>query len=46
MVMIENREYIRKDLPKHVPQFFVVEWVWNEWAPRKKFMRSWKRISF
>ena len=36
MVVIENRDYIRKDLPKHVPQFFVVYWEWNEWAPQEK----------
>jgi hypothetical protein len=22
---------MRKDLPKHVPQFFVMEWRWNNW---------------
>ncbi|MDX2049252.1 MAG: hypothetical protein SFU87_20880 [Chitinophagaceae bacterium] len=36
MVVIENRDYIRKDLPKHVPQFFVVDWEWSDWAPQEK----------
>jgi hypothetical protein len=36
MVVIENRDYIRKDLPKYVPQLFVVHWTWNNWAPQEK----------
>ena len=36
MVVIENRDYIRKDLPKHVPQLFVVDWTWSDWAPQEK----------
>ena len=36
MVVIENRDYIRKDLPKHVPQLFVVRWEWSNWAPQEK----------
>ncbi len=36
MVVIENRDYIRKDLPKHVPQLFVVNWEWSDWAPQEK----------
>ena len=36
MVVIENRDYIRKDLPKHVPQLFVVSWEWSNWAPQEK----------
>lgn len=36
MVIIENRDYIRKDLPKHVPQLFVVHWEWSDWAPQEK----------
>ena len=35
MVVIENPDYMRKDLPKYVPQFFVVTWVWNEWKPQE-----------
>lgn len=36
MVVIENRDYIRKDLPKHVPQLFVVEWTWSDEVSLKK----------
>jgi hypothetical protein len=36
MVVIENRDYIRKDLPKHVPQLFVVFWEWSDWLPQEK----------
>jgi hypothetical protein len=36
MVVIENRDYIRKDLPKHVPQLFVVHWEWSNLAPQEK----------
>jgi len=25
---------MRKDLPKYVPQFFVVQWQWNDWKPQ------------
>lgn len=35
-VVIENRDYIRKDLPKHVPQLFVVDWTWSDWVPQEK----------
>jgi hypothetical protein len=35
MVVVENPEYMRKDLPKHVPQFFTVQWEWDEfWKPQ------------
>ncbi len=33
LIVIENAEYMRKDLPKYVPQFFVVKWTWEEWKP-------------
>ncbi len=36
MVVTENPDYIRKELPKHVPQVFVLQWEWDEWAPQKK----------
>lgn len=26
MLVVDNPEYIRKDLPKHIPQFFVLTW--------------------
>ena len=35
MVVIENIKYMRKDLPKYVPQFFAVSWSWGEyWKPQ------------
>jgi ElaB/YqjD/DUF883 family membrane-anchored ribosome-binding protein len=33
MIMRTNPNYMRKDLPKYVPQFFVVQWSWNDWKP-------------
>ncbi|MBL7739128.1 MAG: hypothetical protein JNK14_07905 [Chitinophagaceae bacterium] len=35
----ENPDYIRKDLPKHVPQLFEINLVWNDWAPQKNFAK-------
>lgn len=29
MLVTENPEYMRKDLPKYVPQLFVLNWNWN-----------------
>ena len=29
MLVTENPGYLRKDLPKYVPQFFVVAWAWE-----------------
>ena len=37
LLIIENPAYIRKDLPKYVPQFFAVSFTWNDWAPLNKF---------
>ncbi len=37
LLIIENPAYIRKDLPKYVPQFFTVSFTWNDWAPLNKF---------
>jgi hypothetical protein len=34
MLITENPEYIKKELPKYMPQLFVVEWTWNDWAPQ------------
>lgn len=34
MIVRTNPNYMRKDLPKYVPQFFVVEWYWNDWKPQ------------
>jgi hypothetical protein len=36
MLVTENPDYIRKDLPKHVPQLFVVMWRWDDFASQKK----------
>ena len=33
MLIIENPDYIKKELPKYMPQLFVVEWSWNDWPP-------------
>ena len=33
-LVTENPEYMRKDLPKYVPQFFVVNWKWSDWPPQ------------
>jgi hypothetical protein len=37
ILVTENPDYIRKDLPKHIPQFFLVSLTWQDWAPLKKF---------
>lgn len=29
MLITENPAYIRKDLPKYVPQFFILHWTYN-----------------
>jgi hypothetical protein len=39
LVITENPDYIRKDLPKHVPQLFEINLVWDEWEPQKKFSK-------
>lgn len=36
LLVTENPAYIRKELPKHVPQFFIVYWVCNDWEPQKR----------
>jgi hypothetical protein len=30
MLITENPAYIRKDLPKFVPQLIIMHWQWNE----------------
>ena len=40
MLKIENPDYILKDLPKHVPQLFVVAWIWNDWIPQRNFVET------
>lgn len=39
MLITENPAYIRKDLPKHVPQILVLYWSWNDWEPQKKIAK-------
>lgn len=29
MLVTENPDYFRKDLPNHVPQIFIISWSWN-----------------
>jgi hypothetical protein len=31
MIVRANPNYMRKELPKYVPQFFAVSWKWNDW---------------
>ena len=35
MLVTENPAYIRKDLPKYIPQFFVMTWRCSDWKPQK-----------
>lgn len=39
ILVTENPDYIRKDLPKHVPQLFEINLVWSEWAPQENFAK-------
>lgn len=39
LLITENPDYIRKDLPKHVPQLFEINLVWNEWKPQANFAK-------
>ena len=39
MVITENPDYVRKDLPKHVPQLFEINLVWKELAAQEKFAK-------
>jgi hypothetical protein len=39
MVVIENADYTRKDLPKYVSQFFVLKWTWNDWPPQAEIAK-------
>ena len=43
MLVIENRDYIRKDLPTHVPQFFLISWKWSEYAMHKAYEQVFKQ---
>jgi hypothetical protein len=35
MLITENPAYIRKDLPKYVPQILVLGLRWNDWEPQR-----------
>jgi len=37
LLITENPDYIRRELPKYVPQFFIVSFTWQDWAPLNKF---------
>ncbi len=36
VLVTENPDYIRKDLPKYAPQFFIVAWRCNDWIAQKR----------
>ena len=40
MLVTENPAYIRKDLPKYVPQFFIVHWTIDPGAPGEYLRKS------
>jgi hypothetical protein len=40
LLVTENPAYVRKELPNHVPQFFIVYWVCNDWGPQKDICRT------
>jgi hypothetical protein len=40
MLIIENPAYFRKDLPRHVPQLFIVYWTINPGAPGEFLRKS------
>lgn len=39
LLITENPDYIRKDLPKYVPQLFEINLVWDEWKPQANFAK-------
>lgn len=36
LLVIENFAYMRKDLPKYIPQFFVLTFEWTGWSTKQK----------
>jgi hypothetical protein len=36
VLITENPDYIRKNLPKYIPQFFIVAWRCNDWIGQKR----------
>ncbi|HVT85764.1 MAG TPA: hypothetical protein VHD35_11210 [Chitinophagaceae bacterium] len=39
MLVTENPKYMRKDLPKYIPQFFVLFWSWEPNTPGYYFRK-------
>ena len=39
MLITENPAYMRKELPKHVPQILVLYWSWSDWEPQKNISK-------
>jgi hypothetical protein len=39
MLVTENPDYMRKDLPKYVPQVFILKWTWNDSAPQENIRK-------
>jgi hypothetical protein len=39
MLITENPAYMRKDLPKYVPQILVLGLRWNDWEPQKNISK-------
>lgn len=37
MLVTDNPDYIRKELPAHVPQFMVLSWKWSEYPPHLRY---------
>lgn len=40
MLVTENPAYIRKDLPKYVPQFIVMAWSCGDWKPQQDVCKA------
>jgi len=39
MLVTENPDYIRKDLPAWIPQMIVLTWVWSEYIPHIEYQK-------
>lgn len=39
MLVTENPDYIRKDLPAYIPQMIVLFWVWSEYIPHIEYQK-------
>jgi len=40
LIITENPDYIRKELPKYAPQFFIISFTWQDWIPLNKFAEN------